>query len=90
MVDESFVPIEGLAKQFAVSVSTVRAWIRQDLIPSLKIGGVYRFKITEVEKALRIICGGGLPKEEADGSLTVNVPAGQAQMALNFNPDEDI
>jgi hypothetical protein len=43
-----------------------------------------------VEKALRIICGGGLPKEEADGSLTVNVPAGQAQMALNFNPDEDI
>jgi hypothetical protein len=42
MVDEAFVPIEDIAKHFAVSVSTVRAWIRQDLVPALKIGGVYR------------------------------------------------
>ena len=90
MVDEAFVPIEDVAKHFAVSVSTVRAWIRQDLVPALKIGGVYRFKISEVEQAIRKLSGGDLVREEADGSLTVNVPAGSAQMALNFNPDEDI
>jgi hypothetical protein len=90
MVDESFVPIEAVAKHFSVSISTDRAWIRQSLIPALKLGGVYRFKISEVEEALRKLSGGELVKEEADGSLTVNVPEGQAQMALNFNPDEDI
>ena len=90
MVDEAFVPIEDLAKHFAVSVSTVRTWIRQNLIPSLKIGGVYRFKISEVELALKRLSGGTLIKEEADGSLTVQAPAGSAQMTLNFNPDEDI
>jgi hypothetical protein len=73
-----------------VSISTVRAWIRQSLVPSLKIGGVYRFKISEVEQALRKLSGGELVKEEVDGSLTVQAPAGSAQMVLNFNPDEDI
>lgn len=90
MVDEAFVPIEDVAKHFAVSVSTVRAWIRQDLVPALKVGGVYRFKISEVEQAIRKLSGGELVREEADGSLTVNVPEGTAQMALNFNPDDDI
>ena len=90
MVEESFVPIEGVAKHFSVSISTVRAWLRQNLVPSLKIGGVYRFKISEVEQALRKLSGGELPHEEADGSLTINAPAGTAQMALNFNPDDDI
>ena len=30
---EPFVPIEDLAKHFNVSISTVRAWIRQEHIP---------------------------------------------------------
>ena len=29
MVEEAYVPIEDMAKHFAVSVSTARAWIRQ-------------------------------------------------------------
>jgi len=90
MVDETFVPIEDIAKHFSVSVSTVRGWIRQDLIPALKIGGVYRFKISEVEQALRKLSGGELVREEADGSLTVNPDPNDAQLTLNFNPDEDI
>ncbi len=90
MVDKAFVPIEDVAKHFAVSVSTVRSWIRQDLIPALKLGGVYRFKISEVEEALRKLSGGQLVKEEADGSLTVQPDPNDSQMALNFNPDEDI
>jgi excisionase family DNA binding protein len=90
MVEEAFVPIEDLAKHFAVSVSTVRTWIRQNLIPSLKIGGVYRFKISEVEVAFKKLSGGTLVREEVDGSLTVTPPVGSAQMTLNFNPDDDI
>ena len=90
MVDKAFVPIEDVAKHFAVSVSTVRAWIRQSLIPALKLGGVYRFKISEVEQALRKLSGGQLVKEEADGSLTVQADPNDTQLTLNFNPDEDI
>ena len=90
MVDKAFVPIEDVAKHFAVSVSTVRSWIRQDLIPALKLGGVYRFKISEVEEALRKLSGGQLVKEEADGSLTVQADPNDSQIVLNFNPDEDI
>jgi excisionase family DNA binding protein len=89
-MEESFVPIEDVAKHFAVSISTVRAWIRQDLIPSLKVGGVYRFKISEVEIALKKLSGGHLVREEADGSLTVNADSNSAQLTLNFNPDDDI
>ena len=90
MVDEAFVPIEDIAKHFAVSVSTVRAWIRQDLIPALKLGGVYRFKVSEVEEAMRKLSGGKLVKEEKDGSLTVTAGPNEAQLSFNFNPDEDI
>ena len=90
MVEEAFVPIEDIAKHFSVSVSTVRSWIRQDLIPALKLGGVYLFKISEVEQALRKLSGGQLVKEEADGSLTVQADPNDTQLTLNFNPDEDI
>ena len=90
MVEEAFVPIEDIAKHFSVSVSTVRSWIRQDLIPALKLGGVYRFKISEVEQALRKLSGGQLVKEEADGSLTVQADPNDTLLTLNFNPDEDI
>lgn len=89
MVEETFVPIEDVAKHFSVSVSTVRAWIRQSLIPALKLGGVYRFKISEVEQALKKLNGGDLVREEADGSLTVK-QKDQTQMAFNFNPNDDI
>ena len=90
MVDEAFVPIEDVAKHFAVSISTVRAWIRQNLIPALKLGGVYRFKISEVEEAMRKLSGGTLIREEKDGSLTVTADSNEAQLSFNFNPDEDI
>jgi excisionase family DNA binding protein len=53
MLDESYVSIGDLAKHFAVSISTVRVWIRTNRIPAFKLGGVYRFKLSEVEAALR-------------------------------------
>jgi|TARA_R100000234_G_scaffold79641_1_gene49857 predicted DNA-binding transcriptional regulator AlpA len=52
---EPFVPIEKVADHFAVSISTVRTWIRTDNLPKdsfLKIGNTYRFRLSEVSDAL--------------------------------------
>ena len=43
-MNEPFVPIEDVAKHFSVSISTVRAWVRQKHIPEdayFKIGKTY-------------------------------------------------
>ena len=49
---EVFVDIKAVAAHFAVSVSTVRTWIRNQVIPTNKVGGQYRFKLSAVEAAL--------------------------------------
>lgn len=78
MVNEPYVTIEELANHFSVCVSTVRKkWIKNDLIPVLKLNGIHRFKISEVEQALRNI---GENKVEVD----------PRQMEINFDPNEDL
>lgn len=50
-----FVMIEDVANHFSVSVSTVRAWIRQGSIPKdtyIKVGHTYRFHLENVVAAL--------------------------------------
>jgi len=84
-MNEPFVPIEELAKHFAVSVSTVRAWIRQGHIPKhayLKIGNTYRFSISKVVAALS-----HTPKEEP-AELVEQVDPNQ--LAFDFDAEEDI
>jgi|TARA_R110000824_G_scaffold399928_1_gene606363 uncharacterized protein YjcR len=52
---ESFVQIEAVAEHFAVSVSTIRSWIRSRAISHdafIKVGPTYRFRITDVEMSL--------------------------------------
>ena len=64
-MSEVFVPIEKVAKHFSVSLSTIRAWVRQDKIPPntyVKVGTTYRFNLVDVEGALV-----GAPKK--DGPL---------------------
>ena len=54
-MNEHFVPIDNVAKHFSVSVSTVRAWVRQGHIPEdtyVKIGNTYRFRVGDVLTAL--------------------------------------
>jgi excisionase family DNA binding protein len=54
-VKSPFVMIEDVAKHFSVSVSTVRAWIRQNSIPKdtyIKVGHTYRFHLENVVAAL--------------------------------------
>jgi excisionase family DNA binding protein len=53
--NEPFVTIEDVAKHFSVSISTVRAWVRQQHIPEdtyVKIGNTYRFRVGDVANAL--------------------------------------
>lgn len=89
-MNEPFVPIEDLAKHFTVSVSTVRAWVRQGLIPKdtyIKVGATYRFCVSKVVEALTTV-----PKPEADKPEPQPAPAENepVQLELDLNPDKDI
>jgi excisionase family DNA binding protein len=41
-----------IARRYAVSTRTVDNWISRRIIPFMKIGGVVRFRISEVDAAL--------------------------------------
>lgn len=88
-MSEPFVPIEELAKHFTVSISTVRAWVRQGLIPPetyIKIGNTYRFSISKVVAALT-----KTPKDDVEVPVKVEVLNAPIQLELDFNdPDKDI
>jgi excisionase family DNA binding protein len=50
-----YVPIEDVAKYLSVSLSTVRAWVRQGYIPKhtyIKVGNTYRFRLAAVVEHL--------------------------------------
>ena len=53
--DTPYVNINKVADYFQVSVSTVRKWVVNDYIPDntyIKVGEVYRFRLSDVESAL--------------------------------------
>lgn len=89
MSQEPFVPIETLAKHFTVSVSTIRAWLRQGYIPSdtyVKIGNTYRFNVSAVVQALS-----AKPKDDVKMIEPEQAEPIQVQLELDFNnPDQDI
>ena len=54
-MEPKYVPIEDVAKHFSVSVSTIRAWVRQDQIPQdtyIRVCNTYRFCIPDISEAL--------------------------------------
>jgi len=83
---EPFVPIEDLAKHFAVSISTIRAWVRQGHIPKttyIKIGNTYRFNRNAVTEALTNTV------KEAEQSEIRNEPP-EEQLEFDFDADVDV
>lgn len=93
MMNDQYVSIDDVAKYYSVSVSTVRAWIRTGkLTPSdfLKLGNTYRFKIADVDAALRRKSADEAPAPAAAPVATPADPAAPVQLELNFNPDQDI
>jgi excisionase family DNA binding protein len=53
MTEDKYVTINDIAEHYTVSISTVRAWIRDSKIPYLRVGKTFRFKLSEVDAALR-------------------------------------
>ena len=54
-MEPKYVPIEDVAKHFSVSVSSIRAWVRQEQIPQetyIRVGNTYRFCIPDISEAL--------------------------------------
>jgi|TARA_R110000744_G_scaffold130543_1_gene238207 excisionase family DNA binding protein len=83
---EPFVQIEDLAKHFAVSISTIRAWVRQGHIPKatyIKIGNTYRFNKTAVSDALTKAM---LDVDEASADEVKD----DRQLEMNFDADQDV
>lgn len=91
---DKFVPIEELANHFAVSISTVRTWVRQGYIPKetyLKIGNTYRFNLPRVIDSLTGVHDGRAERPNTpDSSSPKKESKVPEQLELNFdNPDED-
>ncbi len=83
---EPFVQIEDLAKHFAVSISTIRAWVRQGHIPKstyIKIGNTYRFNKTAVSDALT------KAMQDVDETSADEVKDDR-QLEMNFDADQDV
>jgi len=93
MMNDQYVSIEDVAKYYSVSVSTVRTWIRTNKLTStdfLKLGNTYRFKIADVDAALRRKSADEAPAPvEAPATTTAELTA-PVQLELNFNPDQDV
>jgi hypothetical protein len=91
-MNEPFVPIEDVAKHFSVSISTVRAWVRQEHIPKdtyVKIGNTYRFRVGDVADALTTA-----EKNNSNGSVKTRDYPKDDEDDINHNSleslDEDI
>jgi len=93
MMNDQYVSIEDVAKYYSVSVSTVRTWIRTNKLTStdfLKLGNTYRFKIADVDAALRRVSADEAPAPVEAPAETPADPTAPVQLELNFNPDQDV
>ena len=93
-MDAKYVPIENVAEYFSVSISTIRAWVRQDRIPQntyIKVGNTYRFCIPEISEALTH--RGKVPKEVEDKVVPIMrgpIATKETGQVINFDQlDED-
>jgi len=59
VIPEAWVTLEGISGHLAVSSDSVRRWIREREFPAQKAGGVWRFKVSEVDAWVRAGRKGG-------------------------------
>lgn len=52
-IPEAWVTLEGIAGHLVVNTDAVRRWIRERGMPAHKAGGMWRFKISEVDGWVR-------------------------------------
>ncbi|MDF3129460.1 helix-turn-helix domain-containing protein [Kiritimatiellaeota bacterium B1221] len=53
MTAEPWISLEDIAAHLSVSADSVRRWIREREMPAHKAGGVWRFKVSEVDRWVR-------------------------------------
>jgi len=93
MMQDQYVSVEDVAKYYSISVSTVRTWIRTGVLTPadfLKLGNTYRFKIADVDAALRRKSASDAPAPAKAPAEAPADPAAPVQLELNFNPDQDV
>lgn len=49
-IPEKWSSLEEIADHLGVSKDTIRNWIRKDAIPYRRIGRLFKFKISEIDK----------------------------------------
>lgn len=82
MSADMYVPIEQVAKQYSVSVSTVRMWTREGYIHGpaiLRLGGTYRYNLQKVQECLTAV-------KEPETKVEESAPV---QLEFNFSADKD-
>ncbi len=80
-MDEEILTIEEVAKYLRVSERTVYDWAQKGEIPSGKIGTVWRFKKSEVEKWVN---------DRLSSSARLSTPAMAVQVKNILSPDRII
>ena len=81
---EGYSTIEQVATHYQVSISTVRSWVREKIIPFIKVGGMYRFRISEVDAAFLSRTGQPSAVPVAATVAVVAIPVAV------LNPDQDV
>ena len=87
-----FVTVDDVAKHLKVSVSTVRAWVRQGHITPnayIKFGKTYRFNLERVVACLLPTDASQQPEVKQDVAEVLQQPEKEA-LELSFDADEDI
>ena len=88
-----YVTTEELAAHFAVSVQTVRGWVRSKKLPAgtyIKVGNTYRFDLQDIETTLRATASA--PKQEKPELVPTQdlfSDGGEDEVPLAPLPEED-
>ena len=85
--------IEQVAEHYQVSISTVRSWIRGGTIPFIRVGGMYRFRMSEVDAAFVASTRDTLPVvpvvEQAAVVVPVTATVAAVTLLAALNLDQD-
>ena len=50
---EKWVNLEAVAEHLSLSKDTVRNWIKEGKLPAVKVGKMYKFKLSEIDALAR-------------------------------------
>ena len=81
--------IDQVAEHYQVSKSTVRSWIRGGTIPFIRVGGMYRFRMSEVDAAFVSSTQSTSPVVPAVPVVPVTATVAAVTLLAALNLDQD-